>query len=197
MNTHEILIKMPDAADYPKTIETQQILADIAARHVEAIAADAAALTPDDKLQKKALMIAKNMAQLCHTFTGYTFGAKTVSDYAAKRMKLVRDNHCTDEIEERLAVLTPDETGMFSVFAHATWLLHNAFFDKHTAEIHEAYRGGHPEKAFEANIILRVLNAVCLEWHGWWRENGSVPFEKWTYDTHPADQYTAETETEV
>ena len=197
MNTHEILIKMPDAADYPKTIETQQILADIASRHVEAIAADAAALTPDDKLQKKALMIAKNMAQLCHTFTGYTFGAKTVSDYAAKRMKLVRDNHCTDEIEDRLAALTPDETGMFSVFAHATWLLHNAFFDKHTAEIHEAYRSGHPEKAFEANIILRVLNAVCLEWHEWWRENGSVSFEKWTYHTHPADQYTAETETEV
>ena len=43
MNTHEILIKMPDAADYPKTIETQKILADIAARHVEAITADAAA----------------------------------------------------------------------------------------------------------------------------------------------------------
>jgi len=194
MNTHEILMKMPDAADYPKTIETQQILADIANRHVEAISAEAAALPPDNKLQKKALMIAKNMAQLCHTFTGYTFGAKTVNDYVAKRMKLVRDNRCTDGIEDRLAVLAPDELGMFSVFAHATWLLHNAFFDKHTAEIHEAYQNGHPERAFEANIIIRVLNAVCLEWHEWWRANGSVPFEKWTYDTHPADSYTAETE---
>ena len=194
MNTHEILMKMPDAADYPKTIETQQILADIANRHVEAISAEAAALTPNDKLQKKALMIAKNMAQLCNTFTSYTFGAKTVNDYVAKRMKLVRDNHCTDEIEEQLAALAPDELGMFSVFAHATWLLHNAFFDKHTAEIHEAYRNGHPEKAFEANIIVRVLNAVCLEWHEWWRANGSVPFEKWTYDTHPADSYAEETE---
>ena len=120
MNTHEILMKMPDAADYPKTIETQQILADIANRHVEAISAEAAALTPNDKLQKKALMIAKNMAQLCNTFTSYTFGAKTVNDYVAKRMKLVRDNHCTDEIEEQLAALAPDELGMFSVFAHAT-----------------------------------------------------------------------------
>ena len=103
MNTHEILIKMPDAAEYPKTIETQQILADIATRHVEAITAEAAALTPDNKLQKKALMIAKNMAQLCNTFTSYTFGAKTVSDYVAKRMKLVRDNRCTDEIEDHVS----------------------------------------------------------------------------------------------
>ena len=129
MNIHELLLNMPDAADYPKTIETQQILADIASRHVEAITAEAAALSPNDKLQKKALMIAKNMAQLCHTFTGYTFGAKTVNDYVAKRMKLVRDNRCTDEIEDQLAVLASDELGMFSVFAHATWLLHNAFFD--------------------------------------------------------------------
>ncbi len=191
MDIQETLIKMPDAAEYPKTLETHRALLEIAQDHICRIKAEAEKLSPTEKLQKKASMIAKNMAQHCTVFTCYTYGSTTVEGFCDKRLSMLR-NHAAgmlDEYEEGMSALSPDERGAFLLFAHATWFIHNAFLDKHSAEIVAAYESGHPERAFEANIIVRVLNTICGEWLAWWRENGTLAFEKWTYDVHPADRF--------
>ena len=190
MHTYELLCKMPDAASYAGTINAHRALYDIAERHIEKLDAELSALTEKDSLRRRAYMISKNMAELCRTFVSFTWRAGTVAEYVSKRMDFIRREHVTDGMEEALANLAPDELGVFAVFAHATWFLHDAFLDRRTAEIAESYENGHPERAFEANIIVDIIYDICREWLAWYRENGSVPFEKWNYDQHPAKKYT-------
>ncbi len=193
INTYELLRQMPDAAEYTKTIETYRALSGIAEARAEEYASELAALKPENDLRRRTLIIAERMAGHCAFFVGMTWNSKTVEELVSRRMEMIRREHVTDGLEDALAELSPDDLGVFAFFAHGTWFLHNAMLDKREAEISAAYESGHPERAFEANVIVDAIYAVCRGWLAWYRENGALPFEKWSYDVHPAEKYVKET----
>ena len=38
------------------------------------------------------------------------------------------------------------------------------------------------QEAFEDKLILGTLYTVCRAWRAWWKENGPLPFDRWTYE---------------
>ena len=190
--TYDRLCRMPDAAEYAKTIEEFRALADIAETHAEKYASELAALKPENDLRRRTLTIAGRMAKHSAFFAGMTWDAKTVAELVAQRMTMIRRVHVTDGLEDALSELSPDDLGVFAFFAYGTWFLHNAMLDKCEAEIAAAYESGHPERAFEANVIVDAIYSVCRDWLLWYRENGALMFEKWSYDVHPAEKYIKE-----
>lgn len=192
INTYERLKQMPDAAEYEKTIEAFRALSEIAEARAEEYASERAGLKPENDLRRRTLIIAERMAKHCAFFVGMTWDAKTVREAVSKRMEMIRREHITDGLEDALAELSADDLGVFAFFAHGTWFMHNAILDKREAEIDAAYESGHPERAFEANVIVDAIYAVCRDWLAWYRENGALPFEKWSYDVHPAEKYMKE-----
>ena len=174
-----------DAELYPKTFAARLALAEIAQKYIDEYDAGLHSADPAKKLEKKIFAIQKRMAEHARTFicSGYN-AADLAGQIAFRRNLLLREGIVT---EEELASLSPDEEGALCLFAHASFLLHNAFLDQHIAHRNAAVENGHPEAAFEDRIILGTLYAVCREWLGWWRGNGSCPFERWNYEDAPYD----------
>ena len=118
--TYNRLCRMPDAAEYAKTIEEFRALADIAETHAEKYASELASLKPENDLRRRTLTIAGRMAKHCASFVGMTWDAKTVGELVAQRMTMLRRMHVTDGLEDALSELSPDDLGVFAFFAHGT-----------------------------------------------------------------------------
>ena len=189
---YDRLCRMPDAAEYAKTIESFRAFAEIAEARAAEYAAERAAQRPENDLRRRTLLIAERIANHCAAFVVMTWDAKTVGDAVSMRMVKLRREHITDGLEDAISELSADDLGVFAVFAYGTWFLHNAMLDKREAEIAAAYESRHPERAFEANVIVDAIYSVCRGWLDWYRKNGSLPFEKWSYDAHPAEKYEKE-----
>ncbi len=181
---------MADAGEYKKTLEAYRTFADIANNHEKRYADELSWLSERCDLRRRVLMISKRMAEHCGFFIGMSWDSETVGAFVSQRMAMIRREHVTDGLEDALAALPPDDLGVFALFAHGTWFLHNSFLFRREAEIAAAYENGRPERAFEANVIVETIYGICREWLAWYRENGPVPFEKWTYDVHPSEKYT-------
>lgn len=187
----KVMRDMSDSENYPLVLEAQAAYIDIAREKIDEIKAQIKALPPDKRLEKKALSISNNMAELCATFISFIYTAKSIGtidkddSFIGKRRVMLRNAG----MEPDTSGMTPDEEGEYLLFVHATYMLHNAFIDKHTEEIVSAYESGHPERAFEANIIIDVVFGIVRRWVEWRSARGLRSFDKWSYDTHPAYKY--------
>jgi len=187
-------LKLPmNAADFPKTTAARIAMTDIAQKYVDRYAEELNNLTPEDKLRRKALNIQKHMAEHCHCFAAMGYNSSSWEAQLEKRSAMLKRAGLLNEFESALADLTPDERGAFIQYAHTNWFLHNAFIDQHIAHFRAVTADGHPEKTFDDRIILGTVYAICREWRLWWTENGTLPFNRWTYEDLP---FTTE-ETEI
>lgn len=190
-NKKSFLASMPDAAEYPKTIAAQQFFAGTAHQAADTLAEQLRNTAPDQKLVKKGLGIAKNIAGICATFTEHTYGdVKTIKEYLEKRQNMLKKIGIFQEYSEALSLCeSADDVGMFLVFAHVTCMLHINFIDRNVETIKRVYENGKPEAAFESNIIIDTMFDIMRKWDSWYKENGTIPFEKYSHDVHPADNY--------
>jgi hypothetical protein len=176
-----------DAADYPKTSAARTFMVETALKAAEGYAEQMKKLSKEDRLQKKALAIQKHMAEHSATFAAMGFNQATWPEQIARRENILR-NHTQVLVPyaDVLANLTDeDEKFAFILYAHTNWFLHNAFLDKHLANLNTAKAAGQPEKAFDDRIILGTVYSICREWRKWWQENGPAPFDMWTYEDSP------------
>ncbi|MGN1345716.1 MAG: hypothetical protein ACI4V1_02960 [Eubacteriales bacterium] len=174
-----------DAADYPKTSAARTAMVEIAQKYIDEYQNALNALAPDDKLQKKVGNIQKHMAEHCQSFAAMGYNNASWAGQLARREAILNQQNLLPEYEEQLKGLTPDERGAFIQYAHTNWFLHNAFIDKHIQNRNAAVAAGHPEKAFEDRMVLGTVYAICREWRQWWLENGTLAFDRWTYEDAP------------
>lgn len=176
-----------DAAQYPKTSAARTYMVETANRYADAYTEQMKSLSKDDRMQKKALSIQKHMAEHCATFAAMGYNQATWPDQTARRETILRNHH--PEIlaphEDAMAGMSEDEKFAFILYAHTNWFLHNAFLDQHIAKLNAAKTAGHPENAFDDRIILGTVYAIAREWRAWWQENGTAPFDTWTYEDSP------------
>lgn len=176
-------LRLPvNAADFPKATATRIAMTDIARKYVERYEEELHKLSPENKLQRKALNIQKHMAEHCHCFAAMGYNASAWEVQLERRTAMLKRAGVLGEYESALADLTPDERGAFIQYAHTNWFLHNAFLDQHIRHLETVTADGHPEKAFDDRIILGTVYAICREWRIWWAENGTLPFDRWTYE---------------
>ncbi|MBE6597997.1 MAG: hypothetical protein E7638_00995 [Ruminococcaceae bacterium] len=175
-----------NASDYPKASAARTFMVETANKFADEYAAALGKLGKEDKLQKKLLSIQKAMAEHCAGFAAMAYTGSTWEVQIERRIKML--NQSTDimtEYAEALAPLSPDEKAAFIQYAHTNWLLHNAFIDQHLRKLSAAAENGQPERALEDKIILGTVYAICREWRAWWQENGTLAFDRWTYEDFP------------
>lgn len=174
-----------NAADYPKTTATRLAMTAIASRYAECYSDKLMQLSSDSKLQKKALHIQKHMAEHCHTFAAMGYNTSLWEEQISRRTAMLRRSGILGEYDTALSALSDDERGAFIQYAQTVWFLHNAFINEHLAHFRAAREAGQEEKTFEDRIVLGTLYAICREWRQWWTENGTLPFDLWTYEDLP------------
>jgi len=174
-----------NAADYPKTSAARTFMVESAEKYAASYEAALEKLTADDRMQKKVFAIQMHMAQHCAAFAAMGYNNAEWEGQLEKRENILRHQGILGAYEEALAGFSPDDRGAFVLYAHTNWFLHNAFLDQHIRKLRAAAENGHPEKAFEDRIILGTVYAICREWRQWWLENGTLPFDMWTYEDEP------------
>lgn len=174
-----------DAAGYPKASATRTAMAEIAQKYVDEYANSLKTLSKDDKMQKKVLSIQHSIAEICVTFSSMAYTRDTWENQIAFYTQRLNREAILSEYESSLSNLTADERSAFIQYAHANWLLHNAFIDQHIAKLNAAIENGQPEKIMEERVILGTIYSICREWRAWWQENGTLAFDKWTYEDSP------------
>lgn len=175
-----------DAAEYPKTSAARTYMVETAMKYADEYKGQMKSLSKDDRMQKKALAIQMHMAEHCATFAAMAYNQATWPEQIARRENILRNHtQVLTPYADTLAGLSGDEKFAFIQYAHTNWFLHNAFLDKHIADLNAAIASGRPETAFDDRIILGTVYAICREWRAWWQENGSAPFDTWTYEDSP------------
>lgn len=174
-----------DAPDYPKASAARTFMVECANRYAKEYETGLKSLPKDAGLQKKILAIQKNMAEICATFAAMAFTQSTWAGQIANYTNRLNHSNILAQYEEKLSPLTEDERFAFILYAHANWLLHNAFIDQHIAKLNTAIANGTPEKAMEDRVILGTIYSICREWRAWWKENGTAKFDQWTYEDSP------------
>ncbi len=178
-----------NAGDYPKASATRTFMVETAQKYENGYTAELGKLTPNDKLQKKILSIQQNMAGLCATFAAMGFNNPTWESQIESRVRMMnRNSDILQQYDKALETLTTDERFAFILYAHTNWHLHNCFINQHMDKINQAMESGQPEKAFEHKIILGTIYAILREWRAWWQENGTLPFDLWTYEDSPWEE---------
>jgi hypothetical protein len=146
-------------------------------------------LTREDKLQKKVLSIQQHMAQHCATFAAMGFNGPTWELQIETRVRqLNQGSDILTQYDKALEPLPTDERFAFILYAHANWFLHHNLINQHLDKLTKAMESGQPEKAFEPKIILGTIYAILREWRAWWQENGTFPFDRWTYEDSPWEE---------
>lgn len=174
-----------DAADYPKASAARTFMVETALKYEKEYENGLKSLPKDAGLQKKVLAIQKHMAEHCSTFAAMGFNQSTWAEQIAFYTRRLSHSNFLAPYEDTLKDLTEDERFAFILYVHANWLLHNAFIDKHIAQLNASVANGRPEAAFEDRIILGTIYSVCREWRAWWKENGTADFDMWTYEDSP------------
>ncbi len=179
-----------DAANYPKTSAARTFMVETALKAAAGYAEQLKTLSKEDRMQKKALSIQKHMAEHSATFAAMGFNQATWPEQIARRENILRNyTQVLVPYADVLANMTDeDEKFAFILYAHTNWFLHNAFLDKHIQNLNTAKAAGQPEKAFDDRIILGTVYSICREWRTWWQENGSAPFDMWTYEDSPWEE---------
>ena len=139
----------------------------------------------EKKLEKRALSIQLNMAKLARTFVCFNYNRVPMKEQSRARKNMLRRFGISEPDGPEYAALTEDEKSAWAQFAGSTAFLHQAFIDQHLAKLRAGVDSGNAEQVFESRIVLGTLYAVLREWLAWWRENGTYPFERWTYEDEP------------
>ena len=174
-----------DRAAYPVTCAARDVLCGIAERYVGEYESALRSAPKEKKLEKRALSIQLNMAKLARTFVCFNYNRVPMKEQSRARKNMLRRFGIPEPDGPEYAALTEDEKSAWAQFAGSTAFLHQAFIDQHLAKLRAGVDSGNADQVFESRIVLGTLYAVLREWLAWWRENGTYPFERYTYEDEP------------
>lgn len=151
-------------------------LVDIAQKYVNEIKEQLAVLPRESKTERKALMIAKNEAELCATFAKMGYAASITSpQYYEIRERRVFGYQEFAGYRDWFDSADEEQRHIFLIYAHAIGMVKNNLYRKR--ELEAAKDAGDVNAAFENGIIVKILDTIMNEWRAWWKENGCVPCE--------------------
>ncbi|MBQ8508951.1 MAG: hypothetical protein IJ493_03495 [Clostridia bacterium] len=151
--------------------ETMAALREIAHRYQEQYDAQIEALSKDAKLERKALLIQRNMAGHCASFARMEYNGHI---YDTRERMIFRSYHYFDVHRDAYAQLAGDERESFLIYAHAISMVRGCFYDKHKAELAAAEASGNVEGVFEQLLICGVVGQILDDWRAWWKKNGTM-----------------------
>ena len=152
------------------THETMTALHAIADGYAARFAAEAAKLPPEAKLERKALLIQRNIAANCAGFPRMEYAGHILD---TRERMVFAQNHYFKDYREQFEALTGDARDMFLVWAHAMTMVRRCFYDKHTADLAAAEALGDVEAAFENRLICGVVGQILHDWRAWWKTHGA------------------------
>lgn len=174
-----------DRAAYPVTCAARDALCEISERYIEEYEAALKSVPKENRLEKRALSIQLNMAQLTRTFVCFNFNRVPMKQQSFVRKSIMHRFGIAEPDAPEYAALTEDGKSAWIQFAETTAFLHQAFIDRHLEKLNAGLEGGSADQVFESRIVLGTLYTVLREWLGWWREHGPFPLERWTYEEEP------------
>ena len=180
-----------DRAAYPVTCAARDALCGISERYIEDYETALKSVPKERKLEKRALSIQLNMAKLTRTFICFNYNRVPMKQQSFVRKNILHRFGVQEPDAPEYASLTEDEKSAWIQFAEATAFLHQAFFDRHLEKLNAGYGSGDrifdrvKDPVFESRIVLGTLYTILREWLAWWREHGTYPFERWTYEDEP------------
>ena len=174
-----------DMAAYPVTCAAREALCEIAERYIDEYEAALKSVPRENRLEKRALSIQLNMATLTRTFVCFNYNRVPMKQQSFVRKSIMHRFGVTEPDTPEYAALTEDDRGAWIQFAETTAFLHQAFIDRHLAQLKSGSEAGEADRVFESRIVLGTLYTILREWLGWWREHGTFPFERWTYEEEP------------
>ncbi|MBQ8551827.1 MAG: hypothetical protein IJ428_03330 [Clostridia bacterium] len=147
--------------------ETMTALHELAKRYADEYVSRLAELSPDAKTERKALLIQKNMAEICAVFPKYEYNGHIYE--TREKQVFGQNNHYFDAYRRTYDSLDADEREAFLIYAAAITLARCNFYDKRKAELDCGE--GTAESVFEARLICGVVGQILDDWCAWWRQN--------------------------
>lgn len=161
-----------------KEENVQKKLVDIAQKYVDDIDKQLSAFPRESKIERKALIIAKNEASLCVTFAkmfSEPDGTITAPNYYRNRERRVFGFADFCGCREWYGNANGEERRIFLIYAHAIGMVKNSIYREN--ELKLAQSAGDVTAAFEYGVIVKTLDTIMDEWRAWWKENGCIPCE--------------------
>lgn len=146
--------------------DTMIALHGLAKRYADEYDARLTELAPDAKIERKALSIQKNMAEIGGTFPRYEYNGHV---YDTREKQVFGQLHYFDEHRETFERLTEGEREAFLIYTAAVSMLRCNFYDKRRAVLEVA--DADAEAVFEARLICGVVGQILDDWRQWWRDN--------------------------
>ncbi len=128
-----------------------------------------AALPKEAKLERKALIIQKNMASHCGNFARIEYNGHI---YDTRERMVFVQHHRFDSCRSAYDALEGGEREMFLVWAHAVTMVRHCFYDSHREALAKAEENGEAETVFEQRLICGTVGQILDEWYAWWKQNG-------------------------
>ncbi len=174
-----------DRAAWPVTCAARDALCEISERYIDEYEAALKSVPKEKKLEKRALSIQLNMAKLTRTFVCFNYNRVPMGEQSLAQGKMLRRFGLAEPDGPAYAALSADGKSAWLQFAGSTAFLHQAFIDQHLEKLNTGLAFGNTNQVFESRIVLGTLYTILREWLTWWRENGTFPFERWTYKEEP------------
>ena len=174
-----------DRAVWPVTCAARDGLCEISERYIDEYEAALKSTPKENRLEKRALSIQLNMAKLTRTFVCFNYNRVAMKQQSLAQEKMLRRFGLVVPDFPDFAALTEDGQSAWLQFAGSTAFLHQAFIDQHLEKLNAGLASGNANQVFESRIVLGTLYTILREWLTWWRENGTFPFERWTYTEEP------------
>ena len=177
-----------DRAAYPVSCAAREALCELSERYIGAYEAALKTVPKENKLEKRALSIQLNMAKLTRTFMCFNYNRVPMKEQHKVQRILLQRFGTAEPDDPEYAALTEDGKYAWVQFAEPTAFLHQAFIDRHIEKLAAGQESGNADQVFESRIVLGTLYTILREWLAWWREHGTYPFERWTYEDEPWEQ---------
>ena len=174
-----------DRAAYPVTCAAREALCEIAERYIEEYEAALKSVPKENRLEKRALSIQLNMAKLTRTFVCFNYNRVPMKQQSFVRKSIMHRFGAAEPDTAEYTTLSEDEKSAWIQFAETTAFLHQAFINRHLEALNAGLESGNADQVFESRIVLGTLYTVLRDWLAWWREHGTFPFERWTYEDEP------------
>jgi len=174
-----------DRAAWPVTCAARDALCEISERYIDEYEAALKSTPKENRLEKRALSIQLNMAKLTRTFVCFNYNRVPMKEQSFVRKSIMHRFGAAEPDTAEYTTLSEDEKSAWIQFAETTAFLHQAFIDRHLEALNAGLASGNANQVFESRIVLGTLYTILREWLTWWRENGTFPFERWTYTEEP------------
>ena len=127
------------------------------------------ALPAEANTEKRALMIAKNIANHCASFCRFDF----CGNFNAVAHRRIFTDHPEMFGHYRTAYekMAPEEQQAFLAYAFSVWMVRYNFHDPRTKFLSEAKDTDVPAAIFEARVIAGITGEILQLWENFAREN--------------------------